>query len=117
MSLTWAPPRLNNMEANFVWSANHAAEVWLERPWTDIAVQRNDIAQLVVDATDGVDVKSGFFEAMAVTMANEFTDVIDNYDWGIASKNRKVYRDAPTWGTITDSGELAESLTVEVKGL
>jgi hypothetical protein len=117
MQLTWNPPKLSTTKAKFVWSADYSAEVHegevylggrsIGRPWTDISIGRFQLEESFKSHFDG-DLSKAFEKTME-NLSKDFDDVIDNYDWGIPSNNQKQYRNAPTWQTITDSGQLRDS--------
>jgi hypothetical protein len=91
----------------------------IARPWTDIAIARNNLPQLVLNEVkkqgqDNLDLVQAFTK-VAEHIGGEFTDVIDNYDWGIEGRQEKQYRPGvPTWQKITDSGDLRDSQEMEV---
>lgn len=111
MQFKFTPPQINSMTAKFAWTAHYAVDVWVDRPWTDVALAQNDITQMIAEGSTNGGVEQGF-TSMVDRMTDEFTGVIDDHSWGIDSQNRKQYRDLPTWDTITDSGALADSLEV-----
>lgn len=112
MQFKFNPPKVDSVVAKFAWTVPYAVDVWVDRPWTDVALAQNDITKMIADGSNG-DVHRGF-AVMVSQMADEFTAVIDDHDWGIEGNNRKQYRDLPTWNTITDSGALANSLQVTI---
>lgn len=124
VQLTWNPPKIDKQIAKFNWQADYAAEVHegafylngvrgIGRPWTDVTISETDIPRLFADNFKG-DIGETF-EATAHDLADKFSDVIDNYDWGVEGSNEKTFRTGvPTWKYISDSGELRDSLLLEV---
>jgi hypothetical protein len=127
MKLTWIPPAIpQEIIAQYSYSADHAVTVhegevtaggqivWA-RPWTDVAIGRNDLPQLVAgNVRQGMSIPDAFINT-AEYMATEFQDVIDNHDWGFEGRGEKIYQaGSPTWRTITDSGDLRNSQSMEI---
>jgi hypothetical protein len=126
MKLTWNPPAIpRQIVARYTYTADYASEVHegayylngvrgVARPWTEVAIARNDLPLLLKSAFLSGSVRAAFL-FVVTQMAAEFSDVLDNYDWGISSENKKQYRPGmPTWQTITDSGQLRDSLEVSI---
>ncbi len=132
MKLTWnsaiIPHRASavySYEADYADSVHNGevslgGEFSIARPWTDIAIARNDIPQFIKSevqkqVSDQLDLPEAFTKA-AEHLGDEFKDVIDNYDWGIEGSREKQNRPGvPTWKKITDSGELRDSQKMEVE--
>ncbi len=121
MQLQWNPPEISSISCQFNWTADYATNVHegdpvtgggigIARPWTDVAIGRNDLPAIFTDLYNG-DIRETFRD-VCEHMENEFNDVLDNYDWGVIGRGLKQYKNAPTWQTITDSGNLKESLEV-----
>jgi hypothetical protein len=124
--------RLNNfdassMVADYGWGnglVDYAADVHngspfasrsIARPFTEVAVANYPIAQRFGELVNsGVSIGDAF-EQVAFELGNEFRDVMDNHDWGHESKNFKRFRSSPTWKTISDSGTLRNSQTLDVR--
>ena len=123
--LIWNVPQIpQKIVAAFEWQAYYAGETHegaylhngkrgYARPWTEVAIARNDLPLIFKAAYQG-DIYAAFFVVIE-HMIEEFSDVINNYDFGFPSNNDKTYRPGvPTWGEITDSGDLHDSLEMTI---
>lgn len=126
MKLVWNPPPIpRQIVARYTYHADYAAEVHegayylngsrgMARPWTDVAIAENDLPLLLLRAYSGGDIRAAFL-VMVFQLADAFTEILDSYDWGVTGSTEKQYRPGmPTWQTITDSGELRDSLEVTI---
>ncbi|MBD1996009.1 hypothetical protein H6G00_05180 [Leptolyngbya sp. FACHB-541] len=133
MKLTWNAPKIEPDKAIFTWTAEHAEAVHNgetdlagvekpARPWTEVTVAETDMEALFVDNFDVSQMTSGenlpenikqAFRDTAEDLGDAFKDTIVNHDWGLPSTGQKLHKDAPTWVTIDDSGELRESQSLE----
>jgi hypothetical protein len=129
MRLKFNPPRITTTTAIYTWSAEHAEyvhngalysgsdaatdtpEIIVARPWTEEAIARSNLPAMVKRHYRGN--ISQAFEAAAEDLGNVFGDVIENHVWDIPPGGRKKFKDAPTWETIDDSGELKDSQSLE----
>ena len=112
-----------SMAANYAWNVDYAADVHegeagfsrgINRPFTEVAVAEYPIEQRFAELTEAGFTLEQAFTQLAKDLGDQFKDVIDNYDWGINSNRIKRFKDSPTWRTITDSGDLRDSQTLEV---
>lgn len=104
--------------ALFRWPVDYAHDVHdgkpgePPRPWTKIGIERNDIVQQISSAFAGDrNLERAFTQTMTL-LGSDFTQIIDDYDWGITGKGYKRYRGGRTLETISDSRRLATSLEV-----
>jgi len=65
--------------------------------------------RLVLYFSKGIKDMGRAFDLTMIDLGDNFTHVIDNYDWGIVGKGKKRVRGGRTWQKITDSGDLRES--------
>lgn len=123
MEFRWNAPKISTTKATFTWGNSevdysvtvHEGETYLggrspNRPWTEVGIAEFSFEQTFKSNYQG-DLSVAFEQTMRQLSA-KFDDVIDNHDWGIESNNKKQYRNAPTWRTITDSGNLRDSQTL-----
>lgn len=132
MKLTWKSELIpHSVTATYSYGVDYADTVHngevsvggdfsVARPWTDVAIARNNLPRLVQQEVKKQDSNSldlaQAFTKVAEHIEDEFRDVIDNYDWGIEGANEKQYRPGvPTWKKITDSGELRDSQEMNVE--
>lgn len=122
----WNPPKITHSQATYSWGneeVDYAVDVYfgqqyvgggrgIDRPWVDVTLGQVNLPALFAANFSGDIGKA--FEKTAEDLGDQFKDAIDNYSWGIQSDNRKVFRDLPTWDTITDSGALRDSQQLEV---
>jgi hypothetical protein len=122
--------RLNNIDfpsmvADFAWSVDYAADVHegeaglggfrgTARPFTEVAVAEFPLEKRFAELMKGSTLEAAFTQ-LAQELGDKFQDVIDHHDWGIQSNRIKQFRNSPTWKTITDSGALANSQSLEVR--
>jgi hypothetical protein len=82
------------------------------RPWVDVTLADFDICDRFRENYKGLNtIDVCFFNTMD-ELGDEFTLTIDEYEWNYTSTNRKRHIPEYTWRTITDSGDLADSLTI-----
>jgi hypothetical protein len=131
MKLNWNNPKLGTTNATFSWSAEHAedvhnGEVLLggvrkpDRPWTTVVLGQVNVSELVAQQYRAInqgddrkaDISQAFEESMEL-LGENFKDAIENYFWDIPSTGEKLFKDAPNWETIDDSGELRQSQNLE----
>lgn len=103
--------------ADYAWGAHYAAKTHKTRPFTEIAVSEYPIEQRFAELMAQTGSIEQSFTTIAIELGDRFKDVIDNHDWGIQGANIKRFKKSPTWKTITDSGALRESQSVEVSRL
>ncbi len=129
MELKWNPPNVPNQTiAAFAWGnseVDYAADVALgptyvggtrgvARDWTEVSIQRTDCPAVLAANYRG-DIRQAF-QGFVDHMGADFSDVIDNHDFGSGGKNEKQFRPGvPTWSSISDSGALRDSLQIEVR--
>ena len=125
MKLNWKPPKITIASAQYKWSAPYAPLVHEggesrsggktpARPWTDVAIAQSDIpSDMAREFRTTGSIDAAFVKA-AEELGDRFQDVIDNHDFGYPSSNEKRHRPGvPTWGEITDSGDLRDSQSLE----
>lgn len=131
MRLEWNPPKVTAHTATFAWNSDHAVDVHEgaidlagvtspDRPFTTVTIDQTDVPALFAEHYEGDrgNLDSSIERAlagMAEELGDKFTDTIVNHHWNIKSTGQKQHKDAPNWESIDDSGELADSLTIEVK--
>lgn len=129
MKLTFTPPPIpKSISAVYEWGnseVDYPEDVYfgetslggirsIARPWTDVAIARNNLPHLLAANTRKVgDIQQAFMQLVS-HLKSEFNDVLDNYEWGIESRNEKQYRSGLTWQKITDSGKLRDSLVITI---
>jgi hypothetical protein len=124
MKLNWKPPTIKATKATFTWAAEHAEEVHngavylggtrgVDRPWTEVTLKEVDLPELLKGHYSG-DIGQAFVDTME-DLGDRFQDTIVNHVWDIPPGGQKLHKDAPTWETIDDSGELRESQTLEIE--
>ena len=130
MQLNWNPPTYQSIVATWTWGnedVDYAVDVHegatyvgggrsIARPFTKSALDRNaPLIRLYANFyRESGDVAIAF-EKFVEHLNDEFQDVIENHQWGIASDNEKQFRPGmPTWNTISDSGALARSQQMEI---
>ena len=128
MKLTWNPPEIpKSITTTYQWGSDvvdYAVDVHfgttslgghrgIDRPWTEVAIARNNIPKIFADNYRRSQEFKTAFNDLTEFLKKDFDDVLDNYDWGINSRNEKQVREGvPTWRFITDSGDLRDSLVV-----
>ena len=122
--MNWKDPGIpRQITAKLEWTAPYSADVYLgphfkdgsrgiARPWAEVTLAQVNISLLVKAAFRG-DLTAAFL-LMLERLELEFAETINSHDWGVVGTTEKRYRNAPTWQTITDSGELRDSLEVAV---
>lgn len=126
MELNWNPPEIQNRLATLSWDAAHAEDVFFGEPiaggertpdrrFTEPAIAQTDFEAVFaekLEESDG-DINAAF-ERTAEQLGDTIRDVIEHHEWDLEPGGRKRHKNAPTWVTIDDSGELASSLDIQL---
>lgn len=111
MRLEWNPPNISSFERDVEWNTPYASIVYSDRPWVDVAINQISPELLFAGVFNGDYPQA--FEQFTDKVTEQFSEVIDDYDWGKEGETMKRYRTGvPTYKFITDSGELRDSMQV-----
>jgi hypothetical protein len=109
--------QFSDRAATFTWGGgdiDYAHKVHTLRPWTGIAMAQTDIAGIVAEEFNATGELATSFDRAMIEMGDRFVETIDDYDFALPSRNEKKYRSGRTYGRITDSGDLRDSMRMQI---
>jgi hypothetical protein len=99
--------------ATFTWGGgdvDYAHKVHDQRPWTGVAIAQTDLEGILVEEFNATRELETAFDRTMIELGDRFVETIDDYDFALPSRSEKKHRSGRTWGKVTDSGALRDSM-------
>lgn len=103
--------------AVFTWGdgdVDYARKVHNLRPWTGITMAQIDLESIVAEEFNATKELDTAFDRTMIELGDRFSETIDDFDFALPSRNEKRHRSGRTYGKITDSGSLRDSMRVVI---